>query len=211
MTEIIVRQQYDEIAHTYDQRWSNYISNTLSFLQDWAQIPPTARVLDVACGTGVLEQKLLQENPQQQIIGIDISEKMLQVAQQKCHSYPHVEFHLASVNDLPFASNSFDIVVCANSFHYFDKPLLALNEIQRVLKPNGRVMILDWCRDYLVCKICDMVLKIFDSAHNKCYTQGECHHWLESANFNIRNAAKVRFGLIWGLMISEATVSKSNL
>ncbi len=205
MTEIKVRQQYDQIAEIYDQRWSGYITNTLSFLKDWAQIPPTANVLDVACGTGELERLLLREYPQQQIMGVDISEKMLLVAQQKCRTYPHVEFHVTSVNSLPFASSSFDVVISANAFHYFDEPLLALIEIKRVLKPDGKVVILDWCRDYLLCKICDFILKVFDAAHNQCYTQTEFHHWLESANFNIRRATRVRFGLVWGLMVSEAT------
>jgi ubiquinone/menaquinone biosynthesis C-methylase UbiE len=59
MTETTVRKQYNQMATFYDQRWSSYITNTLSFLKTWAHISPTANVLDVACGTGEFERLLL--------------------------------------------------------------------------------------------------------------------------------------------------------
>lgn len=205
MTEIKVREQYDQMAAVYDQRWSAYIANTLSFLKTWAQISPQATVLDVACGTGELERLVLTECPTQQIVGVDISEKMLVFAKQKCLAYPNVSFHLANASALPFASNSFDVIVSANAFHYFDDPLIALGEMKRVLKPDGTVVIMDWCRDYIICKICDIWLKVFDSAHKQCYTQDEFHKLLTSANFEVCRATKVRFGVLWGLMIAKAT------
>lgn len=204
MNETTVREQYDQMAAVYDQRWSSYIAQTLSFLKTWAQISPLATVLDVACGTGEFERLMLNEHPKQQIVGVDISEKMLAIAQHKCHAYPNVLFHLAAASTLPFAINSFDVIVSANAFHYFDDPLAALGEMKRVLKPDGKVVILDWCRDYLLCKICDFVLKIFDPAHKQCYTQTELHHLLASANFAVHRETKVRFGVLWGLMAATA-------
>jgi ubiquinone/menaquinone biosynthesis C-methylase UbiE len=200
MSETKVRIQYDRLAAIYDLRWRTYINNTLTFLYNWEQIEPHAKVLDVACGTGEFERLLLDKNPTQKIMGIDISEKMLGVAKEKFVAYPNVEFHQASVNSLPFENHSFDVIVCANAFHYFDEPQVALAEIKRVLKPNGKLVILDWNKDYFVCKIFDWLLKIFDSAHQQCYTQAELHQLLVSAHFNIRRATKVRFGLIWELM-----------
>jgi ubiquinone/menaquinone biosynthesis C-methylase UbiE len=76
MSEVKVRQQYDQIAINYDQRWKRYILDTLSFLKTWAQIAPMDTVLDVACGTGEFERLILAENPTQQMVGIDISEKI---------------------------------------------------------------------------------------------------------------------------------------
>lgn len=205
MSETTIRKQYDQMAAVYDQRWSGYLANTLSFLKTWSQISPEAAVLDVGCGTGEFEQLLLRENPTQQIVGVDISEKMLLVAQQKCHAYPNVEFHTASASALPFASNSFDAIISASAFHYFDDSLAALREMRRVLKPDGKIVILDWCRDYLLCKICDFVLKIFDPAYKQCYSQTEFHHLLTSAHLHVRHATRVRFGVLWGLMAFTAT------
>ncbi|MES1025473.1 methyltransferase domain-containing protein [Gloeocapsa sp. BRSZ] len=209
MTETKVRQQYDNIAATYDQRWSHYVGSTLSFLQAWADISPTATVLDVACGTGEFERLLLADNPQQKIVGVDISEKMLAIAREKCHEYPNVSFYTAPASALPFANQSFDAIVCASSFHYFDDPHAALLEMKRVLKPNGRIVILDWCKDYLLCRICDWVLPIFDSAYKQCYTQAEFHSLLTFAGYQISRATRVRFGIVWGLMVATASLKLS--
>ena len=208
MSEIKVRAQYEQLADIYDLRWRKYIANTLSFLYNWEQIDSQSTVLDVACGTGEFERLLLDKNPTQRITGVDISEKMLDIARNKCQDYPNVEFYKASANLLPFANHSFDVVVCANSFHYFDYPLATLAEMKRVLKPNGKVVILDWSKDFLICRICDWILKIFDPAHQQCYTQAELHELLISADFNICRAAKVRFGVIWGLMVVTALPDK---
>ncbi|BAU04479.1 hypothetical protein FDUTEX481_04615 [Tolypothrix sp. PCC 7601] len=50
MLESKVRNQYNQVASIYGQRWNYYISNTLSFLKTWANLPPTATLLDIACG-----------------------------------------------------------------------------------------------------------------------------------------------------------------
>ncbi|MEI2577359.1 class I SAM-dependent methyltransferase [Scytonema sp. PRP1] len=204
MTETTVRKQYDQLAAVYDLRWKSYIANTLSFLKTWADISPADTVLDVACGTGEFERLLLAEYSSQQIVGVDISEKMLAIAKLKCSAYPQVSFQTASASALPFDNDSFDVIVSANSFHYFDDPLAALKEMRRVLKPDGKVIILDWCRDYLTCKICDIILKIFDLAHKQCYTQDEFHRFLEDTNFAVCRATRIRFGIVWGLMVAEA-------
>lgn len=205
MTETRVRQQYDKMSSVYDKRWKSYIFKTLSFLKDWAEILSPDTVLDVACGTGEFEQLLLSENPTQEIVGVDISEKMLEIAKHKCSIYSQVSFQTASALALPFASNSFDVVISANSFHYFDDPLAALREMKRVLKPEGKVVILDWCKDYFFWKIGDIVLKLFDPAYKQCYTQDEFHHFLAATNFTICRATRVRLDIVWGLMVATAT------
>lgn len=207
MSETIVRKQYNQLAAIYDQRWKSYIANTLSFLKTWAEISPTDTILDVACGTGEFEQLLLDEYSLQQIVGVDISEKMLAIAKQKCIAYPQASFQIASASNLPFDNDSFDVIVSANSFHYFDDPLAALKEMRRVLKPDGKVIILDWCRDYLFCQICDVILQVFDPAHQQCYTQNEFHRLLEDADFTINRTNRIRFGVVWGLMIATAYIS----
>ncbi|MBH8563283.1 class I SAM-dependent methyltransferase [Nostoc sp. CENA67] len=208
MIETIVRKQYNELAAVYDLRWKSYIANTLSFLKTWAEISSTDIVLDVACGTGEFERLLLAEYSSQQIVGVDISDKMLAIAQKKCSAYPQVSFETASASSLPFDSNSFDVIVSANSFHHFNHPLTALKEMRRVLKPDGKVIILDWCRDYLLCQICDILLKAFDSAHQQCYTQNEFHRLLEDGNLAVSRTTRIRFGVVWGLMVATASLKE---
>jgi ubiquinone/menaquinone biosynthesis C-methylase UbiE len=208
MNEVKIQTQYDQLADIYDLRWRTYIVNTLTFLHNWEQIDSQAKILDIACGTGEFERLLLDKNPTQKITGIDISANMLSVAREKYQTYPNIEFHKASVHSLPFDNNCFDVVVSANAFHYFDEPQVALAEMKRVLKPNGKIVILDWNKDYLMCKIFDWALQIFDPAYQQCYTEAELHQLLVAADFKICRATKVRFGVIWGLMAVTAISSK---
>jgi ubiquinone/menaquinone biosynthesis C-methylase UbiE len=204
MTEAQVRQQYDHLASVYDQRWNRYVTNTLSFLKTWVNLSSLETVLDVACGTGEFERMVLSENPTQQMVGIDISEQMLAIARQKLHSYDNISFYAGSASTLPFPDQSFDVIVSANAFHYFDDPIAALAEVKRVLRPNGKVVILDWCKDFRLCHFLDIALKWFDPAHQQCYTQHELHNFLTLSGFKIDASAKVRFGIFWGLMVAMA-------
>jgi len=205
MVQSVVQQQYDQLAKSYDQRWKTYIGNTLNFVKQWAAIPAEANVLDIACGTGEFERLLLQDSPNQQILGIDISIEMLAIAQQKLDHYAAVKFEQGSATKIPAANEQFDVVVCANSFHYFDQPIDALAEMKRVLKPNGKVVILDWCKDYLLCRFYDAVLKITDPSYRQCYTQSEFHSFFSAAQLPIQAATKIRFGWAWEFMIVTAT------
>ena len=203
MREKRVIQEYDQVAKIYDRRWNSYNTKTLTFLKNWADILPQATVLDVGCGTGEFETFILRDNPKQQIKGVDISEQMLLVARQKFIAHPNVSFQIAGASNLPFANHSFDIIVSASAFHFFDDPVAALAEMKRVLKPDGKVFILDWCKDYFFCRLIDLYLKIFNSAHKRCYTQAEFHELLTAANSDIQRAAKFNFDVIWGMMVVE--------
>jgi ubiquinone/menaquinone biosynthesis C-methylase UbiE len=205
MNEATVRQQYNQVAAIYDRRWHSYLNNTLQFLKTWLNYSANDTILDIACGTGELERIIVGEHPRQKIVGVDISEEMLAVARHKMQSFPSVSFQIASASVLPFADQSFDLIVSANAFHYFDNPIVALTEMKRVLKPDGKIVILDWCRDFILCKICDFLLRFLDPAHQRCYTQKEFHHFLTSTGFEIERAKRVRFDWIWGLMVTTAT------
>ena len=204
--EVLVQQQYNRLANIYDQRWQYYLTNTLSFLLDWAQIKPQEHVLDIACGTGEFERLLITQQPQPAITGIDFSEKMLAIARQKCQASPKVKFQQASADALPWQESQFDTVICASAFHYFDRPGTVLAEMQRILNPDGRVIILDWCRDFWVCQVCDWVLGWVDPAHRQCYSEAELHRLLAAEGYQIQRAQRMRFGLIWGLMAVEMTI-----
>jgi ubiquinone/menaquinone biosynthesis C-methylase UbiE len=199
-----VRQEYDRLAAIYDQRWNRYVTDTLTFLKHWLDLSPREMVLDIACGTGELERLLLEENPTQTIVGVDISGQMLGIAQHKLTAFPSVSFQIASASQLPFSSHCFDVVISANSFHYFEDPAIAIVEMKRVLKFDGKIVILDWCKDFLLCRICDFLLQWLDPAHRQCYTQAEFHHLLTTAGLELQCAQKVRFGWFWGLMIVTA-------
>jgi ubiquinone/menaquinone biosynthesis C-methylase UbiE len=156
----------------------------------------------VGCGTGEFERLILCDHPEQQMIGVDVSSQMLEVARQKCQSYPNVKFLSGSAVALPFASNRFDVVVSASALHYFDNPEVSFHEMRRVVKPKGLVVILDWCKDYLTCRFFDALLRMTEPAYRRCYTQTEFHRMLASAGFEIRESQKARLDPVWGIMVA---------
>jgi ubiquinone/menaquinone biosynthesis C-methylase UbiE len=205
MTDTAVRDRHDRLAGIYDRQWSRYIEQTLGFLKSWIAIPAEASVLDIGCGTGHFERIVLKEHPQLQIVGVDLSERMLEIARRKNQGYPNVRFLTASASSLPFPDEGFDVVVSASALHYFSSPYASLAEMRRVVKPRGDVVILDWCKDYLMCKFFDAVFRRIEPSYHRCYAQREFHRMLVSTGFEIRAAKKVQFDLVWGLMVATAT------
>jgi ubiquinone/menaquinone biosynthesis C-methylase UbiE len=198
-----VSSQYDRLAEIYDQRWSKYLSNTLNALITYLQVSEhllgTESVLDIACGTGELERLLLNTHVELKIVGVDISEKMLDMARLKL---PDIEFIKASAIALPFENDSFDVAITVSAFHYFEYPVAALEEIRRILKPEGKLIVMDWCRDYWFCQAFDLFLKIFDPAHKECYNQKELRSFLTASGFDIVDEKKQKLGVFWGMMIA---------
>jgi len=104
-------------------------------------------ILDIACGPGLLSCELGKRNKNYQVVGVDISKMAIRIAKQNCHKLSNVKFKTASVYDLPFPDNFFDLVVCRDSFHHFLKPTEALKEIKRVTKKGSFFYIQDLRRD----------------------------------------------------------------
>ncbi|MEU4192890.1 methyltransferase domain-containing protein [Kribbella sp. NPDC026611] len=102
------------------------------------------RVLDVGVGPGLLAAEMAEEvGPSGRICGIDISESMLAIAGTRADAGPGVELELASAAWIPHPAESFDVVVSTQVFEYVDDVAGALDEVRRVLRPAGRVVLLD--------------------------------------------------------------------
>ena len=105
------------------------------------------QVLDAGCGTGLLLEQMAQSiGDNGRAVGVDFSPDMLEVADQRCHGLSNVELQQGSIESLDFESEIFDVVSCTQTLLYVKQVETALAEIHRVLKPHGRVAILetDW-------------------------------------------------------------------
>lgn len=200
--EDAVVREYDFLAHRYDKRWQYYIAATLEGTLKRLAINPNDMLLDIGCGTGSLLQAICAKYPSVGMVGLDISREMLRIACNKQIS--KCNFITGQVQFLPFHSNSFDIVVSCNAFHYWRRPEACLKEILRVLKPKGRIIITDWCDDYVACKMCDVFLRLFNHAHFKTYGKDACELLLQKAGFVTVQVDRYKINWLWGMMTSIA-------
>ncbi len=193
------RQEYDQLAADYDRRWRHYVERTLRVIVEQVRFQGNERILDVACGTGELERELLLRYPDLRIAGADISLGMLRRAVAKEHA-GKVAWLQADAGHLPFPDQFFDYAICANSFHYFPSPTQSLYEMYRILRPNGRFVLVDWCDDYLTCRLCSLWLRLTEPAFHETYTMRGCRSMLEEAGLEVIHADRFRVGFIWGMM-----------
>ncbi len=105
---------------------------------------------------------------------------------------------------LPFDAGRFDAVVSSSAFHYVNDPEAALSEMRRVLRPNGRLVITDWCDDYLACRLCSIYVRLFGKAHFRAYTQRECGELLRRSGFVDVAVERYKIDWLWGLFTATA-------
>lgn len=196
-------KEYSRLAPEYDTSWSFYIDATTSATIARLSLPPTARVLDVGCGTGALLQELARKFPQVTLVGMDPVPEMLAVARGRV--LPRTELREGWAEELPFEDNDFDAVVSCNMFHYVRHPVAALMEMSRVLRTGGELLITDWCDDYLACRVCDWWLRLFSPAHFKVYRETECLRLLKEAGHPQAHIERYKINWLWGLMTARVT------
>lgn len=148
-----VRSMFDSIAWRYD-----FLNHFLSFGTDFlwrkkaiAEIKrriDARRILDVATGTCDLAVAARKIKPES-IIGIDISQRMLEEGRKKIHR-KHLEhlitLSLAESENLPFENSSFDVTMVAFGVRNFEDPFKGLKEMNRVLVDGGVIMVLEFSR-----------------------------------------------------------------
>lgn len=110
-------------------------------------VPAGGRVLEVAPGPGYLSIELAKLG-KCEVTGLDISESFVKIERQNAAAAGvKVDFNHGDATTMPFDTNKFDFAVCVAAFKNFTQPVRALNEFHRVLKPGGKVLIVDLRRD----------------------------------------------------------------
>jgi ubiquinone/menaquinone biosynthesis C-methylase UbiE len=137
-------------------------------------------LLDVGCGTGNL-LSLINTRYDAQIAGVDLTPKMLNIARIKLGD--DADLKVADSEDLPFEDNKFDMVICTDSFHHYPHPENVLNEIRRVLEPDGMIIIADPYTPTPLRQMVNLYFKLSRSGDVKIYSESDIRNLLENTGF----------------------------
>lgn len=195
---------YDRKAYRYDTQFHLYSKAVLPPVVEMLALTGNEHILDVACGTGELEVRLAEKFPDLNVCGIDLSEEMLASASRKLARCAHMEFEQGDARYLGYPDATFDIVVCCSAFHYMREPVRVMHEFRRVLKPGGRVLIHDWCRDFLMAKLYNIVRRAFIPSHYHVYTKAEMHTLMQQAGLTPTRTNTFTALGFWRMMVAEA-------
>lgn len=165
-----IKKMFDKIAFKYD-----FINNIMSLNTQYKikqkciellNINTGNNILDLCCGTGDLAILANKIQPQCHITGVDFSEKMLEIAKRKSDK---IHFLQADATNLPFEDNTFDIVTMGFGLRNIQNAEKTIEEVQRVLKPDGKFLHLDFGEKNILSKIYDFFVPLI----SKTFTNNE--------------------------------------
>jgi phosphatidylethanolamine/phosphatidyl-N-methylethanolamine N-methyltransferase len=133
---------YSDLAHFYDHVFERVFARRIEWVLANMDLPQGAEVLEVGVGTGL---SLDAYPPHCRVTAIDLSQEMLDFAEQKKHPerHAHIELRQGDAQNLDFPDNSFDVVTTFHVITVVPDPHRMLAEMERVCRPGGRVVIIN--------------------------------------------------------------------
>ncbi len=143
----VQRYGWDRASHLYDRSWSRQLAPAQSLLLDRLDVQPGERVLEVACGSGLVTHHLASAvAPSGTVLATDLSGAMLERARERLPEsvWEGVSFRRMDAGALDLPDGGFDAAACSLGLMYVPDPGAALREMIRVLDPGGRAGVAVW-------------------------------------------------------------------
>jgi len=140
----VQRYGWDKASSYYEIFWRNQLKPAKELLLEMACLRYGEKVLDVACGTGLVSFEAMEKVGESGFVtGTDISENMIVYAQSQSKENK-IRFMRMDAEELQFENEQFDVALCGLGLMYFPNPIKGLMEMHRVLKPGGRAVAAVW-------------------------------------------------------------------
>ncbi len=146
------------------------------------------KVLDVGCGTGTILSELSKDD-RLILAGVDLSEKMLNIAKKTLNN--KVELKIGDSEKLPWKDDTFDAVICTDSFHHYPEPEKVLREMARVLTAKGNLIIGDPWAISPVRQLINLSLRYSKKGDFRIYSQAEINKLFMKCGFSVLSFSRV--------------------
>ena len=167
--------KWNNRAITYDKNIrTSFFRNIQSKSVDILAIKSNMTFLDLGCGTGwAVNYAFEKTNGQGTYIGIDISDNMIDIANEKFKDIESIKFIQSSAENINVSPNSVDRIICTNSFHHYNDPTEVLANIKKILKTNGLFCIADVTTDSIIARFLNKLLKKTEKGHVSFYSSNQ--------------------------------------
>jgi ubiquinone/menaquinone biosynthesis C-methylase UbiE len=177
------KKKWDRRSENYDEKRFDYFRFMQKRVLYLARIKDNQHFLDIGCGTGwAVRYAAGRVKEDGKAYGIDISPGMIERAKAGSARIQNAFFFQADAEALPLDNDFFDVIICTNSFHHYPDPKQVLTEVDRVLKPGGRIYIMDFTADGVISRMVDRAFRKREPEHVKFYSTREYRQLFSGAD-----------------------------
>ncbi|MDO4275391.1 MAG: class I SAM-dependent methyltransferase [Eubacteriales bacterium] len=183
---------FDSTAAYYDNSADGrFVKCMYREILDRADRIPAEKILDLGCGNGNVIA-LLKERKKARYYGVDISEEMVKEAQKRLGETAAVM--VGDAENLPFDNDFFDLIICNASFHHYPDHQKAVEEMKRVLRPGGTIILGDpTVPGKILVRILNFIIKYSNSGDAKIWCKKEITRLFQNNGFQIENWKKINY------------------
>lgn len=208
-----IAQKFDRDAESYDDSRlvKSYQRRAQKLVISRMKIEKGMNVLDLGCGTGqgTIDIALKLEGTGN-VIGIDLSEKMIEQAKKKLtdFKYDNVKFTAGSAGSIEH-QDYFDYIFSTNAFHHFENKESIFKKIRQSLKQNGVFIVQDICDDYFPMQLLDLAGKIGQKEHVGSMKSKELKDLFLTTGFTDIEVEKLKINWFFRVMIGKGMKRES--
>lgn len=162
-------------------------------------------LLDVGCGTGEVIYLLSHDLKDKKYVGLDLTPAMIEAAKLK--HIENAEFIVGDAENLPFEENTFDIILCSESFHHYPSPTDFFNSVYKVLKPGGKLILRDYMAEgvinYLVNHVEMPIVNKAGHGDVGVYSKSELEEMINSAHLKLESIRTYKFAKMHAVIRKE--------
>ncbi len=202
-----VMKEYKRRAPAYDVTSRKFLSLSQRVAIESLNPRRGEKILDAGCGTGEVTAGILQKTGDDgEVVGLDLSQDMLDIAMGRLLSYKKAVLVRGSLESIPYPDDHFSGVVSVNVIHYLCDLEQALKEFYRILKPGGRLVLVGFCTDYVWFALVERMWRVLIPSHVRAYSLEGLSHALEGAGFGSVTGRRLKMGWFWRSMVIEARI-----